>query len=56
MARSCLAACIQQQVFWYLQEVLAGSDESQLGAGAVWLRLASSHALHQHGDLVCHHL
>lgn len=40
----------------YLQEVLAGSNESQLGAGAVWLGLASSHALHQHRDLFCHHL
>ena len=56
IAHSCLAACIQQQVCWYLQEVLAGGDESQLGAGAVRLRLASSHALHQHGDLIRHHL
>lgn len=40
----------------YLQEVLAGSNESQLGAGAVRLGLASSHSLHQHRDLLCHHL
>lgn len=40
----------------YLQEVLAGSNESQLSAGAVWLGLASSHTLHQHRDLLCHHL
>lgn len=40
----------------YLQEVLAGSNESQLGAGAVRLGLASSYTLHQHWDLFCHHL
>lgn len=40
----------------HLQEVLAGTDESQLSAGAVGLRLAASDSLHKLRDLLCHHL
>lgn len=47
-------ACYVSQC--YLQEVLAGTDESQLSAGTVRLRLAASDSLDQLRDLLCHHL
>lgn len=40
----------------YLEEVLAGSDEGELGTGAIRLGLTAPHSLDQHGDLVSHHL
>lgn len=40
----------------HLQEVLACSNEGQLGTGAVRLRLAATNSLHQHRDLISHHL
>lgn len=40
----------------YLEEVLAGDDESQLGTEVFCLGLAPSHPLDQLGDVISHHL
>lgn len=48
------SGCDQGECSCYLEEVLAGDDESQLGAKVFSLGLASSHSLDQLRDVISH--